>query len=69
VGLVRGPLSLISTIEELLERISSSFDLENRDYGRRGSAVLTMRDPLSALTSLTSGGSSVGIVRRSYLKE
>jgi hypothetical protein len=41
--------------------------LENRDYGRRGSAALTMRHPLYpqklALTSPTSGGRSVGIVR------
>jgi hypothetical protein len=29
VGLERGPLSLVSTIEELLERISSGFALEN----------------------------------------
>jgi hypothetical protein len=40
--------------------------LENRDYGRRGPAALTMR-PLYpqklALTSPTSGGRSVSIVR------
>jgi hypothetical protein len=35
VGLERGPLSLVSTTEELLERISSSYGLENRDYIRR----------------------------------
>jgi hypothetical protein len=34
VGLERGPLSLVSAIEELLERESSSSGLENRDYGR-----------------------------------
>jgi hypothetical protein len=33
VGLERGPLSLVSTIEELLERKSSGSGLENRDYG------------------------------------
>jgi hypothetical protein len=66
VGLERGPLSLVSTIEELLKRKSSGFGLENRDYGHR--------DPLRwprdifyqqklALTSLTSGGLSVGVVR------
>jgi hypothetical protein len=33
VGLERGPLSLVSTIEELLERSSGS-GLENREYGR-----------------------------------
>jgi hypothetical protein len=30
-----GPLSLVSTIEQLLERKSSGSGLENRDYGRR----------------------------------
>jgi hypothetical protein len=35
VGLERGPLSLVSTIEELRGRKSSSFGLENRKYGRR----------------------------------
>jgi hypothetical protein len=29
MGLERGPLSLVSTIEELLRRKSSGFDLEN----------------------------------------
>jgi hypothetical protein len=35
VGLERGPLSLVSTIEELLGRESSGSGLEKRDYGRR----------------------------------
>jgi hypothetical protein len=48
VGLERGPLSLISTIEELLERKSSGSCLEKREYGRRGSVVLTTWHPLSA---------------------
>jgi hypothetical protein len=33
VGLERGPLSLVSTTEELLERSSSGSGLENREYG------------------------------------
>jgi hypothetical protein len=33
VGLERGPLSLVSTIEELLERKNSGSGLEIRDYG------------------------------------
>jgi hypothetical protein len=33
VGLERGPLSLVSTIEELLGRKSSGSCLENREYG------------------------------------
>jgi hypothetical protein len=45
VGLERGPLSLESTIEELLERNSSGFGLEERDYGRRESAALTTWHP------------------------
>jgi hypothetical protein len=46
VNLERGPLSLVSTIEELLRRKSSGFGLERREYGRRGFAALTMRhDP------------------------
>jgi hypothetical protein len=35
VGLKRGPLSLVSTIQELLGRKSSGSGLENREYGRR----------------------------------
>jgi hypothetical protein len=35
VGLERGPLSLVSTIEELLERKSRGSGLENREYGHR----------------------------------
>jgi hypothetical protein len=34
-GLERGPLSLVSTIEEVLGRKSSGFGLENLEYGRR----------------------------------
>jgi hypothetical protein len=63
----RGPLNLMSTIEELLERKSSGSGLENRDYGHRGSAALTMRHPsiqkTLALTSPTNGGRLVSIVR------
>jgi hypothetical protein len=35
VGLERGPLSLMSTTEELLGRKSSGSGLESREYGRR----------------------------------
>jgi hypothetical protein len=35
VGLEQGPLSLVGTIEELLERKSSGSGLENLDYGHR----------------------------------
>jgi hypothetical protein len=57
VGLERGPLSVVSTTEELLERKSSGSGLVNREYGRRGSAASTI------LTSPTSGGRWFGIVR------
>jgi hypothetical protein len=45
VGLEWGPLSLISTTEELFERKSRSSGLEKRDCGRRGSVALTTRHP------------------------
>jgi hypothetical protein len=49
VGLDRGPLSLVSTTEELLGRKSSGTGLEIRDYGRRRPAVLTTWHYLSAI--------------------
>jgi hypothetical protein len=51
VSMERGPLGLLSTIEELLGRKSSGSGLENRDYGRRGSVTLTTWHPLSAEVS------------------
>jgi hypothetical protein len=48
VGLKRGPLSLVSTIEELLGRKNSASGLETRDYGRRGFVKLTTSHPLTA---------------------
>jgi hypothetical protein len=66
MGLERGPLSLASTIEELLERKSSGFGLESREYGSRDSTRWpggTLYPQTLALTSPTSGGRSVGIVR------
>jgi hypothetical protein len=67
VGLERGPLSLVSTIEALLEKKSSFFVLENREYGRRDPSRRprgTLYPPKElALTSPTSGGRSVCIVQ------
>jgi hypothetical protein len=65
VGLERGPLSLASTTEELLERNSSGSGLETRDYGLWDSPRWLRDTPLSAKvgTPPTSGGRSVGIVR------
>jgi hypothetical protein len=66
VGLEQGPLSLVSTIEELFGRKSSGSDLEIREYGRRDSSHWprgTLYPRKLALTSPTSGGRSIGIVR------
>jgi hypothetical protein len=67
------PLSLVNTTEELLERKSSGSCLENREYGRTDPSRWP-RDALYpqkfALSSPTSGGSSVAIVRsRTQVKE
>jgi hypothetical protein len=66
VGLERGPLSLVNTIEELLGRKRSGSGLENRDYGRKELSRWprgTLYPKNLALTPLTNGGRSVGIVR------
>jgi hypothetical protein len=61
-----GSTHSLSTIEELLERNNSGSGLESREYGRRD-PLHWPRDTISAkklaLTSPTSGGRSVGIVR------
>jgi hypothetical protein len=58
-GLERGPLSPVSTTEELLGRNSSGSGLERREYRRRD-ALRRPHDTLYqhklALTSPTSGG-------------
>jgi hypothetical protein len=66
LSLERGPLSLVSTIEELLGRKNSDSGLEDRDYGPRDSprwAGDTLHTQQFLLSSPTSGGRSVGIVR------
>jgi hypothetical protein len=66
VGLERGALSLVSTTEELLDRKSSGSGLESREYGRRNPSRRppgTLYPQKLALTSLTSGDRSVGVVR------
>jgi hypothetical protein len=65
VGLERGPLSLVSTIEELLGRKSSGSGLESREHGRRGPSRRprgTLYPQMLTLTLLISNGRSVGIV-------
>jgi hypothetical protein len=66
VGLEWGPLSLVSTTEELLERKSSGSGEENRDYGRKDPSRLphgTFYPQKLALTLPTSCGLSVGMIR------
>jgi hypothetical protein len=66
VSLGRGPLSLVSTIEELLERKSSGSCLENWEHVPKDPSRWprgTLYPQMLALTSLTSRGRSVGIVR------
>jgi hypothetical protein len=61
VGLERGQLSLVSAIEELLERkIIAGSGVENRDYG--SSDPLTTHYPLSAKvgTNFTDNRRSLG---------
>jgi hypothetical protein len=58
-GSVCGPLSLVSTIEELLGRKSSGSGLESREHGRKDSSRWprgTLYPQKLAVTSLTSGG-------------
>jgi hypothetical protein len=61
VGMERGPLSLVSKIEDLLGRKQRLRSRKARDPSRspRG----TIHPQKLALTLSTSGGSSVGIVR------
>ena len=68
MGLERGPLSLVRSIEELLEfKKSSGSGPENRDLTAVGIRCADHVTPLYpqklALTSPTGGGHSVGIVR------
>jgi hypothetical protein len=64
--LERGPLSLASTIEELLERKNSGSGLESREYGRRDPSRWqrgTVYPQNLVLTSSTSGSRSFDILR------
>jgi hypothetical protein len=66
VDLELSPLSLVSAIEELLERKFSRSCLENREYGRRDPSLWPRRTHYPqklAQTMLTNGGRSVGIFR------
>jgi hypothetical protein len=66
VGLEWGSLNLVSTTEEVLDRKSSGCGLENREYGRRDPSRWprgNLYPQKLEVTSPTSGGRSVGIVR------
>jgi hypothetical protein len=66
VGLERGPLSLVNTTEELLEikNSGSGLETENTVVGiRHADNVAPTISKNLALSSPTSGGRSVGIVR------
>jgi hypothetical protein len=66
VGLELGSLSLVSTTEELIGRKCSGSGVEIREYGCRGRSRWprgTLYPQKLALTSPTSAGLSVGIVR------
>jgi hypothetical protein len=66
LGLERGPLSHVSTNEELLERKNGGSGPESREYCRRDPSrwpCSTLNMQKLALTSPTSDGSSVGIDR------
>jgi hypothetical protein len=66
VCLERGPLSLVSTTEELLGRKSNGSGIENREYGRRNPSRWprnTFYPQKLALTLLTRGSSWVDMVR------
>jgi hypothetical protein len=66
MSLERGPLSLVSTNDELLERKNSGSGPESREYGRRDPSRWprgTLYPQKLALISPTNGGCLVGIVR------
>jgi hypothetical protein len=71
VGLEQGPLSLVSTLEELLGRNCSCSGLENREYDRKDPLYWpgnTLYPQKLALTLPTNGGRLVGIVRSRNLQ-
>jgi hypothetical protein len=66
VGLERGPLSLVSKTEEILDRklVAPVYKTENTAVGiRHADHVAPSILKKLAITSPTSGGRSVGIVR------
>jgi hypothetical protein len=66
MGLKRGPLRIVSTTEELLDRKVEAlvYKSENTAVGIRHADHVALFPQKLALTSLTSGGRSVDIVRK-----
>jgi hypothetical protein len=62
VGLERGPLSLVSTTDELLGRKSSGSGLDSREYVLCTDHEIPLYPRKLAFTSPTRGSPSVGIV-------
>jgi hypothetical protein len=69
VYIQRGPLRLVSTTEELLERISSGFVLESREYGRRDSLRCSRDTPYPQKLALTSQEKRRSLGRNSSLAD
>jgi hypothetical protein len=68
VGLERGPLSLVTTIEDLFEIKFSGSGLESREYGRRDPPCWLRDTPLSAKWVWNGVHSASWLQLRSYLE-
>ena len=62
MGLERGPLRLVRSIEELLE-LKVAAPVQKTEINGRGDPLTPLYPQKLALTSPTGGGRSVGIVR------